>query len=133
MVRRYQEGSRASPHGRVSHVQCCRSYCAAKVGLTGCLQAVGTEYGLIGRDCGPEPQRVGAECEPKTPLVCRSEGSCLQAATSTVRRLNRPNSYRRFADIPSEEVVNYSEETRFTYTGVMIQPGGPLIPVERVE
>jgi len=47
MVRRYQEGSRASPHGRVSHVQCCRSYCAAKVGLTGCLQAVGTEYGLL--------------------------------------------------------------------------------------
>jgi hypothetical protein len=37
------------------------------------------------------------------------------------------------AQLVSEEVVNYSEETRFTYTGVMIQPGGPLIPVERVE
>jgi hypothetical protein len=37
------------------------------------------------------------------------------------------------AQLVSEEVVNYSEGTRFTYTGVMIQPGGPLIPVERVE
>jgi hypothetical protein len=37
------------------------------------------------------------------------------------------------AQVVSEEVVNYSEETRSTYTGVMIQPGGPLLPVERVE
>lgn len=37
------------------------------------------------------------------------------------------------APVMTEELVNYSEETSFTYTGVMIQPSGPLIPVERVD
>jgi hypothetical protein len=46
--------------------------CTVNVGSAGCLQAVGSEWGLIGRDCGPEPPRIGIECEPKTALVCGS-------------------------------------------------------------
>src|SRR5262245_45326070 len=60
---------------------------AANVGPSRCLQAVGLECGLMGGECGPEPPRVGAECEPKMPRVCRSGCHCLQAATSTHRRL----------------------------------------------
>lgn len=54
---------------------------AVNVGSIGCLQAVGPECGLIGADCEPVPQRVGAECEPKMTLVCRSGCRCLQAVT----------------------------------------------------
>jgi hypothetical protein len=49
----------------------------------GCLQAVGGECGLIGGDCGSETVLVGAECEPKTTLVCEPTAHCLQAATAT--------------------------------------------------
>jgi hypothetical protein len=41
------------------------------------------ECGLIGSDCGFEPPLVGAECEPKTPLVCGSGYHCLRAVTPT--------------------------------------------------
>ena len=50
------------------------------VGSLGCLQAVGTECGLIGGECEPRPPRVGVECEPKTALVCEPIAYCLQPA-----------------------------------------------------
>jgi hypothetical protein len=62
------------------------------VGSMGCLQAVGLEYELISADCEPAPQRIGAECEPKMALVCRSECRCLQAVTA--RRFTRGDYYR---------------------------------------
>ena len=40
------------------------------MGSAGCLRAVGSEWGLIGGDCEPDPQLVGVECGSKTPLVC---------------------------------------------------------------
>jgi hypothetical protein len=45
------------------------------------LQAIGDQCGLIGGECEPAPQRIGAECELKIPLVCGFGCRCLQAAT----------------------------------------------------
>ena len=58
---------------------------AANVGSESCLQAVGSECGLFGHDCGPKPRLVGVECEPKMPLVCGFGCRCLQAATPIPR------------------------------------------------
>jgi hypothetical protein len=54
---------------------------AANVGSAHCLQAVGMESGFIGDECEPDPQRVSAECELKTALVCEPTCHCLRAAT----------------------------------------------------
>jgi len=53
---------------------------ALHLGSYPCLQAVGTGCGLIGGDCAPVPQLVGAACELETPLVCGFGRGCLQAA-----------------------------------------------------
>ena len=54
---------------------------AVNMGSDGRLQAVSTECGLIGGECGSETVLVGAECEPKMPLVCGFWCPCLRAAT----------------------------------------------------
>jgi hypothetical protein len=59
---------------------------AVNVGSAGCLQAVGVESGLIGGECEPRRLLVGAEREPKTPLVCEPTCHCLQATTAKEQR-----------------------------------------------
>jgi hypothetical protein len=49
---------------------------------------------LIGSDCGFEPPLVGAECEPKMPLVCGSGCRCLQAASATRGRIGQVSDLR---------------------------------------
>jgi hypothetical protein len=76
------------------------------------------------------------ECTfPTDGYSVRLERAEPQGITPTVLLLERvvtpPSGVA--AQIVSEEVVNYSEETRLSYTSVMIQPDGPLIPVEPVE
>jgi hypothetical protein len=66
------------------------------VGSDGCLQAVGTECGLIGGDCGLTGSSVGAECEPKTPLVCEPMCRCLQAATASGQELSGEKLFKAF-------------------------------------
>jgi hypothetical protein len=61
--------------------QASRSLYALNLGPHGCLRAVGTECGFIGSDCEPDLQLVGAECEPKTPLLCEPTCRCLRAVT----------------------------------------------------
>jgi hypothetical protein len=54
------------------------------------------------------PQLVGAECEPKSALVCGFGRGCLQAATDTdhMSVLERSDQLRaRLAHVPPAEVV----------------------------
>jgi hypothetical protein len=53
------------------------------VGSTHCLQAVGSECGLICNKCGLAGSPVCAECKLKPALVCKPACDCLQAATPT--------------------------------------------------
>jgi hypothetical protein len=62
----------------------------------------------------------------------RAEPQGINPAVLLLKRVVRPPSGTA-AQVVSEEVVDYSEETSVTYTCVLIQPGGPLIPVERLE
>jgi hypothetical protein len=69
---------------------------AANVGSRGCLQAVGTECGLVGGDCEPRPPLVVAECEPGNPLVCEPTYRCLQAATYSERAVKTKVAEARY-------------------------------------
>src|SRR5262250_2608689 len=61
------------------------SVVARTVGLRDCLQAVCSECGLIGNDCGLAGSCVCAERELKPALVCKLACDCLQAATDRPR------------------------------------------------
>src|SRR5262249_3188302 len=63
------------------------------VGSDGCLQAVGLDCGLIMGDCEPDRALVGAQCEPKTPLVCEPIAHCLRAITPTVPFCRMPRAW----------------------------------------
>src|SRR5919108_1134898 len=65
------------------------------------IHCIQTRESMTSGDCEPDPALVGAECEPKTPLVCEPIAHCLQAATPKVavvnplyRRLGMPGGFR---------------------------------------
>jgi hypothetical protein len=90
-------------------------------------------------DFMPGPQaptlRVTGKCTFPTDgysvRLKRAEPQGINPAILLLERVVSPPSGAA-AQVVSEEVVSYSEETSFPYTDVMIQPDGPVIPVERV-